>query len=538
MGDEQAGPSPRSSDRRPCRVLGDGRSSTSTPPRPGAVWPRCWVLLSYVVDAGLSARWIVIEGDPAFFELTKRIHNHLYGTPGDGGPLGPAEHEPYEATLAPEAEALEGFLRPGDIALIHDPQPAGLAGAAAHADAIVVWRCHVGVDVQNEYSERGWEFLRPYVELRRPLRVRMASSPPTAPKTGSPPSPRRSTRSWQRPGSGARDRGGHHHAPASSTVERATPLSLAATDPRPRWIERARSCAAGPARSRCPLGHPDLPLGPDERHGGGVAGVRRPRGRRVGSPSVLAGPAAGEVADDPEAGRVLEDCVRLWESLPPEDQRRVSLASLPMDGPEENAAMVNALQRHSAVVVQKEPRRGLRPHGRGGAAGSGQWWPARSAASGIRSSTAESACCSPIRWTYRRSVSWSPAPSATRILRDSSARRAGSTPSTTTWATRTWSDGWGARQTGVRVGHRSGGCPAMSSFRSATPGAAADDRRRGSRVVEGCSGFVRFTGEPGFDNVLRSECSSCRTRWSLAQAHLLPERPTASRAQETSRSPG
>ena len=46
---------------------------------------------------------------------------------------------------------------------------------------------------------------------------------------------------------------------------------------------------------------------------------------------MFAGPAAGEVADDPEAGRVLEDCVRLWESLPSEDQRRVSLASLPMD---------------------------------------------------------------------------------------------------------------------------------------------------------------------------------------------------------------
>ena len=34
-----------------------------------------------------------------FFEITKRIHNNLYGTPGDGGPLGSAEHADYEATL-------------------------------------------------------------------------------------------------------------------------------------------------------------------------------------------------------------------------------------------------------------------------------------------------------------------------------------------------------------------------------------------------------------------------------------------------------
>lgn len=27
------------------------------------------------------------------------MHNHLYGTAGDGGPLGPAEHRDYEATI-------------------------------------------------------------------------------------------------------------------------------------------------------------------------------------------------------------------------------------------------------------------------------------------------------------------------------------------------------------------------------------------------------------------------------------------------------
>jgi trehalose synthase len=28
---------------------------------------------------GVDARWFVIDGGPAFFEITKRIHNHLHG---------------------------------------------------------------------------------------------------------------------------------------------------------------------------------------------------------------------------------------------------------------------------------------------------------------------------------------------------------------------------------------------------------------------------------------------------------------------------
>ena len=45
-------------------------------------------LLGYARGGGVATRWFVIEGDPAFFDVTKRIHNGLYGSSGDGGPLG------------------------------------------------------------------------------------------------------------------------------------------------------------------------------------------------------------------------------------------------------------------------------------------------------------------------------------------------------------------------------------------------------------------------------------------------------------------
>jgi trehalose synthase len=48
-----------------------------------------------------------------------------------------------------------------------------------------------------------------------------------------------------------------------------------------------------------------------------------------------------------------------WAALPQTARRRVHIASLPMDDPEENAAIVNALQRRADVVVQKSIAEGF-----------------------------------------------------------------------------------------------------------------------------------------------------------------------------------
>jgi trehalose synthase len=68
---------------------------------------------------------------------------------------------------------------------------------------------------------------------------------------------------------------------------------------------------------------------------------------------VLAGPAVAGVSDDPEGAEVLAECQAAWEELPEDLRRRVHLAVLPMDDVDENAVLVNALQRHATVVVQK-----------------------------------------------------------------------------------------------------------------------------------------------------------------------------------------
>jgi trehalose synthase len=116
----------------------------------GGVAEMLQTLLAYARGAGVDARWLVIEGDPAFFAITKRIHNGLYGSPGDGGELGAAERRHYEWIARRNADELLALVRPGDVVLVHDPQPAGLAEAARSAGAAVVWRCHVGRDEPNK----------------------------------------------------------------------------------------------------------------------------------------------------------------------------------------------------------------------------------------------------------------------------------------------------------------------------------------------------------------------------------------------------
>ena len=130
----------------------------------GGVAEMLHVLLGYVRGMGIDARWLVIDGEAGFFTVTKRLHNHLYGASGDGGPLGPTEHAIYRAASAPNSDDLAASIRSGDIVVLHDPQTAGLAERAKALGCGVVWRCHVGIDTPNDHSRLGWEFLRPYLE--------------------------------------------------------------------------------------------------------------------------------------------------------------------------------------------------------------------------------------------------------------------------------------------------------------------------------------------------------------------------------------
>src|SRR4051812_47053764 len=101
--------------------------------RGGGVAEMLVSLLAYAHGAGVDARWSVIGGDDPFFAVTKRLHNHLHGSAGDGGPLDDDARSAYESALAEEAEALVAQLDARDLVILHDPQTAGLIPAVRSA---------------------------------------------------------------------------------------------------------------------------------------------------------------------------------------------------------------------------------------------------------------------------------------------------------------------------------------------------------------------------------------------------------------------
>jgi trehalose synthase len=74
---------------------------------------------------------------------------------------------------------------------------------------------------------------------------------------------------------------------------------------------------------------------------------------------MLVGPDVTAVVDDPEGAEVLAQCVATWQGLPGRVRDRVHLASVPMTDPDENARIVNAIQRHASVVLQKSLAEGF-----------------------------------------------------------------------------------------------------------------------------------------------------------------------------------
>ncbi len=74
---------------------------------------------------------------------------------------------------------------------------------------------------------------------------------------------------------------------------------------------------------------------------------------------LLAGPDPTSVADDPEGREVLDQLADAYLRLDPAIQDDVALITLPLQVREENALMVNALQRASTIVVQNSLREGF-----------------------------------------------------------------------------------------------------------------------------------------------------------------------------------
>ena len=324
-------------------------------------------VVAYASGAGVDSRWLVAEGHPDFFAIMKRVRNGLYGGPGDGGELGRAEQRVYQEVTEANLEQLCERVRPGDVVTLHDPQTAGLCRIGEELGVPVVWRCHVGKDEPDAWTERAWEFLRPHLdhvdvhvfsrESYAPKwidRDRLVVIPPSIDPLSAKNQPINDDTLLAilvqtgllagRPAAGAptfrREDGAIGVVERQATVIREgspPPLGTRLVVQVSRW-DRLKDMQ-----------------GVLEGFAAGVA----LRGGYDDTHLYLVGPSVERVADDPEDQQVLAECAAAWGRLPEQARRRCSLVSLPMHDVEENAAIVNAIQRFAAIMVQKSLMEGF-----------------------------------------------------------------------------------------------------------------------------------------------------------------------------------
>lgn len=91
----------------------------------------------------IQARWEVIEGDPKFFDITKKVHNALQGNPEK------FTKEMWDYHKEVNVKNAEKMDFEADAVMIHDPQPAPLIQYRKKGHWI--WRCHI--DLSNPQKD-------------------------------------------------------------------------------------------------------------------------------------------------------------------------------------------------------------------------------------------------------------------------------------------------------------------------------------------------------------------------------------------------
>jgi trehalose synthase len=343
------------------RTLLEGRVvwNISSRARSGGLGDLVRSMTALARGVGVDARWEVLDASADFYRLAKRLHNNLHGFNDHGRGYGAAERLLYEATVGGRIDLTA--VNPGDIVVLHDPQTAGIVPAAKARRAIVIWRCHVGLDAPNDVARGAWRFLTPYLEQADAYvfsrlqflweRLDQAKASVIRPSLNVL-SPKNQDLS--------------HETVAAILArtgiqpdEHGDPL-YARLDGSPGRVDR-RSDLLGTA----PL-PPAVPLLLQVSHwnhlkdpAGLVRFYARELAHHCDADLLIAGPPAAAVKDEPEAKRVLTETIGAWQQLPDDMRARVHLAAVPTDDPQEAAAIINALQRRGTVVVQNSRGEGF-----------------------------------------------------------------------------------------------------------------------------------------------------------------------------------
>lgn len=251
---------------------------------------------------GIETDWHLIQGTPAFFGCTKKLHNMLQGADIE---FPEVDRAIYEQVVFENATRIH--LEECDAVIVHDPQPLPLVQYVAERRMPWFWQCHV--DLSSPHPPT-WNYL---LEFVRQYDAAVFSLPEYAQDLS---------------------------IDELFVTPAINPFSAKNVELSDREI---RDCLA---QHGIPTDRPlvaqisRFDVWKDPK---GVIEAFRKARHEVDCRLVLVG---NNASDDPEGGAILED---IMNSI---DEEIIVLA---VDDP----ILVNALQRHAAVILQKSTREGF-----------------------------------------------------------------------------------------------------------------------------------------------------------------------------------
>jgi trehalose synthase len=323
----------------------------------GGVSEALHALLGLMRDAGIDVRWAQLDAGPEFFELCQRLYEDVAGMRRE---FTEADHRLYEEALAGAADTLRGLVSSGDIVVLYDAATAGLVPALAESGARVIWRCHVGTDSPaarglgaedflSRYLGPAERYLFPFESFVWPGldQARTAALPASV-------------------------------NPASAKNQELAPEVVEAildtiglTEYRSEAMPVFTRLDGSPSRvdSRAGINQEStLPRdAPVVAHVSSWDRLKDPAGvvecfARHCDPAahlVLAGPAPNERVESPAAAGVRADVREAVAAVDPAVRARVHVVGVPAVDAEENAAVINAIQRRAAVFIRKSLAEGF-----------------------------------------------------------------------------------------------------------------------------------------------------------------------------------
>ena len=112
-------------------------------------------LVPLLNELNIDCKWLTIEGDEGFFNITKDMHN---GLQGDKEVFTQKDYDKYLEVNRRNSESID--LNDADVVVIHDPQPLALKHFYQNGRAKWVWRCHIDM---SRPELPLWKFLRKYI---------------------------------------------------------------------------------------------------------------------------------------------------------------------------------------------------------------------------------------------------------------------------------------------------------------------------------------------------------------------------------------